>query len=320
MTKFAKTKKGIYNQLFTFIRWGILLGVFLLLPKNAYLQEALFLKEIMSEVRKKGHSEKRVTQKSGDPEKILNELTRYVNDPSEDVRYTAMCIGFECYKLKNDDPVFRKRVVNFLTPFCKDSSGFVWQRVTKLLLRFCRAEDFTLESKQIIRTLLQSGRYDAECFLLAGACNLTDQERMLRDIIQKYNCGDPKYFCTGPAWPSIIALARMGDIESIDYCIQVIENMENIDERISGFVHILSYIRQPRSIDILVKYLFSDAHMECDGDDGHRPCTPHTDYILPLLAESIEGFAVPRKEYYVKEDVKIARAWIKANPRYKIIR
>jgi hypothetical protein len=75
-------------------------------------------------------------------------------------------------------------------------------------------------------------------------------------------------------WEAHLALARLGQKESIDYCIEETKKSQFEFSKLEE----ISYIRQPEIIELFNKYLFSDDWMEMPEKEGSET----VNYILNL--------------------------------------
>jgi hypothetical protein len=311
----ASFKRG-YNNLYFF---AFLMQILILCPTTLLSQEESIVAEIINEIRVSKYSEKvKYLIKSKQPYKVIEAIKPFLNDTSIDVRHELMIDVYLLFKENMEDRRLRSEITKILVNFCKDQSGLIWQRASELLLEFSSA-DFLEESKSVLRELLKPDIINGRFILLSGVASLTDQKALLHRIIRFQNggCSDARLRqCI--TWYAHLALARMGDVESIDYCINVFDNLKDKDQKFIKFANDIAYIRQYKSCDLLLKYLFSDEKMDCEG--AHYSCLPYVNYILPLLAGSIQGFPVEKKYYYKDIDLQAARDWVKLHPRYKIIR
>jgi hypothetical protein len=107
-------------------------------------------------------------------------------------------------------------------------------------------------------------------------------------------------------WEAHLALARLGQKESIDYCIEEINKSQFDFSKLEE----VSYIRQPEIIELFDKYLFSDYWMKMPEKEGSET----VNYIINLYCKSIKNFPLNlRYGGFTKDDIITARKWVKEN-------
>lgn len=105
-------------------------------------------------------------------------------------------------------------------------------------------------------------------------------------------------------WEAHLALARLGEKESIDYCIETGKK--------SGYdlnkLKEIAYIRQPEMIALFDYYLFDDNLVTLSKNEELATLN----YILNLYCKSLKDFPLNSNNFYdTKERLMIARQWIK---------
>jgi hypothetical protein len=132
-----------------------------------------------------------------------------------------------------------------------------------------RSADFTEEARGMLREELDSqiaskGTPEPGVITLIGASGATSQLPKLRNLIPLYKQqADPAGLPPQPSqfylhfYPPLLACARLGDKESINKCIDLIEALPD-DEKVLN-LETLSYVRQPEVVEYIKKFLFSDS-------------------------------------------------------------
>lgn len=199
-------------------------------------------------------------------------------------------------------------------------NGFITgadRQAANWLLTF-RAEDFSDESKALIRQSLAKERPSRGIVLICGVACMEDQlpilEKMLIDELKhqsevdKQRIGLPWYYTTG--WSARLARARMGVKEDITKCLQLVETVENLDRRVITLLRDVGYIRQPQAIEHLQKYLESDKRLSPVSPPV--PGNPVASYVLDILIDCLKDFPVARKlgRGYKWEQIEQARKWM----------
>lgn len=193
--------------------------------------------------------------------------------------------------------------------------------VSKLLLDF-RERDFSQKDKKTIRRLIRDKKGYYDLSMLVGVAQIKREIGYLKEELRVWGPYCPKHpldVCA--VWDTHLALARLGDTASLNYCIKRINRLPDIEDRVLYCLSDLAYTRQPKAIAMVVEYLFAEGHVGYDYLDVEH--TPYANYALDELTRAIEGFPVPflnGSVGYMDEELLLARRWIKDNPNYKIAR
>jgi hypothetical protein len=115
-----------------------------------------------------------------------------------------------------------------------------------------------------------------------------------------------------------LALARMGEESSIDYVLRKTrENKSN--EIVSKWLEKIAYIKQPKAMDFLFEYLYSDETFPPthEGDIGYS----YAARTINILKNIIAGFPELNLYYPPDDDIGTARRWVRTHRHnYKINR
>jgi hypothetical protein len=254
---------------------------------------------------------------------VLAVLARYQNDPCWPVRHLAFRYAVWLAEVQPQAAI-RSEVVNQLV------KGFISgadRQAGRWLLSF-HAEDFSDESKAVIRQRLAMDRLGRGTVLICGVARMEDQlptlEKLLIDEmkhqarVEKGEAGFTWYYTTG--WAARLARARMGIKEDIDRCLQLVEAVEDLNQRVLRLLFDVGYIRQPEAIEYLQSYLESDKRLP--------PVKPtvqgelYANRVMRILVESLRNFPVEKKEThgYSPGEIEAARKWMREQKRWNIIR
>lgn len=214
----------------------------------------------------------------------------------------------------NSKSIFdRKNMVKSLLNSCGDSLKTSYACETSLdNLQKVNKNEFDADDIEKIQKLLTKDYktyypqpieykpYD-DLVLLAGFLDIEKSIPTLKNLILPNSNYQRK-------WEVHLALARLGQKESIDYCIEEIKKSQ------FGFSQLeeISYIRQPEIIDLFDQYLFSDYWMKMP--ESEKEGSETVNIILNLYLKSIKKFPLNfRYGGFTKEEIIIARKWVKEN-------
>jgi hypothetical protein len=260
--------------------------------------------------------------RDADPVEVLGVLARYQNDPCWPVRHLAFRYAVWLAEAQ-PQPATRSEVVKQLV------KGFVSgadRQAVRWLLSF-QAEDFSDESKALIRQRLAKDRPGRDIVFICGVAAMQEELPRLQELLidelayaaEARRIGNKEwYYTTG--WVARLARARMGVQSEIRRCLELVEGVEDVELRVRRLLFDVGYVRQPQAIEYLEKYLDSNKRLS--------PVKPsvqgelHANRAMRILVESLRNFPVRKKEThsYTPEEIEEARKWMGQQKEWKIIR
>jgi HEAT repeat protein len=242
---------------------------------------------------------------------LLTLLVDYYADTLAKVRSKAYYLTYKASYRSNIKEIKNNAVFN-LVQALKDKDPGVVGNVADLLTNYYNF-DFNSASKDSLRSILHvQTNYRDKIIRLIGFLNLTDQIEYLKTFLSKENSGSRKVI-----WATNIALARLGDDEKIDFCIEYIKNQPLNDDVIYELVPDLIYTRNKKVIDYLVEILL-DETKNCHSANPENPQKIECGYrMMEYLAPVIKDFPLKidssgdliADDY--EEALKITRNWFK---------
>lgn len=201
--------------------------------------------------------------------------------------------------------VLKKKVVLFNVRVMNDSLiAFSNRDYTGTLLNQVELILFDNEmKKEISKNLKNTKLVDGNMILLAGALSMKNETTQLHVII------DSNWNNTGSY--AKLALCRMGDkalLKSYFYSIRQKTLEDAMDENFKE----IEYIKQPESIDMLIKILFSDKTIPPVKETMEPEKRAY--YAINALARNIVNFPISiKKPYETETNLKLMREWIRKN-------
>jgi hypothetical protein len=261
-----------------------------------------------------------------DPYRMLALLAPYEKDTEWAVRRLALRYGVQ---LADAHPVpeIRQEVTRRLVE--ASITGSMGQAGT-WLMNFT-AKDFSDQSKSLIRQALtraNKGKVGGDMSVwLCGVANMQDQLTILKELmideLSYRNYPNMKhfpkwYYTTG--WVARLARARMGVKEDIERCIELVEEEENLDRRVTILLPRIAYIRQPQAIECLREYFLSNERLSPTNPGALG--MPISKYLMSELADCLINFPVKKREArnYKDTEINLCRKWMKEQEEWKIIR
>jgi hypothetical protein len=200
--------------------------------------------------------------------------------------------------LKKKVILFNVSVVNdsLVTPTNRDYAGTFLSQV-KLIL-------FDNEmKKEISKNLRDTKLVNGHMVLLTGALSMKNEATRLRAII------DSNWNNTGSY--AKLSLCRMGDKAALKNYFDSIR-LKPLKDAINENWAEIEYIKQPESIDWLVKILFSDKTVPPVKETMEPEKIAY--YAINALARNIINFPASIKEPYETEsNLKLMREWVRKN-------
>ena len=284
---------------------------------------------VMNEVRKNHHRSQipvYMVKKYGTL--LIPYLQTYISDSNSFVRLEAKMNMLSIATDSNSTSARQEIVYSLLKQIQNENDGLNRQDVASRLQGFVSA-DFTVESKEILKKLLlrdiegKLGNLDdieRYIFLIVGIADMKSELPVLKEYIDKTMDSFNKAIKEKQRWDAhntfmaIRASARMGDKEGIKRCIDLVESVQNENDKIA-LVRELSYVRQPEVVEYLYSYLKMDKTPPSLGPDVLMGS--YADYAMEGLKLMLKDFPV---RGYEPNAVDKCRKWMAEQKEWKIIR
>jgi hypothetical protein len=125
-------------------------------------------------------------------------------------------------------------------------------------------------------------------------------------------------------WNIALALARMGEKEALEYCIQKVKKAPVNSEIVGYVLPDLIYTRQKAAIDYCVELLYSDEKRCHSPNPDYSEAIPCAYRIIELLAPVIVDFplevdpAIGLESDDYPKTLQAVRDWFRTNKEYRI--
>jgi hypothetical protein len=243
----------------------------------------------------------------------------YTTDSSSNKRYAVYrLINYLGHHITN--PLLNKDLVMSLVNGCNDKDAGIVGANLKNLATF-DAGSFDAEMKYILSEMVKKPHSHYQMLIkLCGWLQIKDLNYNFRQMLtdKKINARD--------RWAMRIAMARMGETDMIDYCLQKIKSTKVNDDVIYELVPDMIYTRQKPMFDYLLQIIESD-------DKNCGSGNPDSDVkmvcgfsVIEMIAPYIENFPVKVRASgdidardYEKALLDV-RNWIKLNREIYVIR
>jgi hypothetical protein len=250
--------------------------------------------------------------------KVLDILHVYFTDTLPAVRKQAFNIVAGIGK-KSSDKEIRVKVVKILAQACLYTDAETVSAAIKPL-RFFEKDEFDQASiDAILKALYSNPPYFDDFVLLAGYLESSQSTSYLKNCIS-----DGKIQKTDK-WKTYVAMARMGDSESIAYVCSKLKNMPEInDDIVYDLVPDLIFTRSHEVYNFVIEMLFSDKK-NCYPANPEKTskilCAYRImEYLAPVIIdypyELSAGGDIETSDY--DKALKEIRLWFTQNPSYKI--
>src|SRR5262245_17143238 len=239
----------------------------------------------------------------------FDELTKYMVSGSDKVRFDCATMAWVIAR-RSADPGLRKKTVEALLQFAArekevSSGNYVLEKLSG-----SAPSDFTDKAKAQIRELVRyqdpsktqfgTARPGRPAFLLAGAANIAS----VKEDLRKWARED-----TWDGAAAELALARMGDAAAARRCVEKVEAVKDIVQRVRRFED-LAYTHHETCARLLTRYLMSDERLP--GTKRAEDGTKVASYTLDVLARYVEGFPILSEgPSYTEAQIAAARKWVK---------
>ena len=248
---------------------------------------------------------------------VITELGAYLGSESDTQQRRAVSLIAVIGSRSGDKEVRALAVKSLLDYAAGEGNGKRSERRPALegLLKFSKA-DYPKEAGTEIEKLVRVDDPLPEALLLAGVVEVASVKDDLKKLAEVPKGENP---FLNPWWSANLALARLGDAESVKHCVQVIEAEKDVSQQVRHFPD-LTFIRHETALKVLTKHLMSEERMS-----SVREGTPGTKVALralDLLTVSVEGFPIKRGRgpTYTEDQLAEARKWVKDQKELKLKR
>jgi hypothetical protein len=137
---------------------------------------------------------------------------------------------------------------------------------------------------------------------------------------------DSRNFSKDERWTTFKVLARIGDKQALDFCVNRVSSMQLNDQLVDMIFPDLIYVNRKETFDIIINALFSDENLCTSSNPNSENKTVCGYRIIELLAPVIVDFPVrvlpsgdlDSKDY--RKSLKRVRTWfLKNNKSYSIV-
>jgi hypothetical protein len=276
------------------------------------------LEQYMNEVRNKPYAPlpESVLRDENSAGKLLNVLIPYYSDTLEVMRSKAYYITKRIGQRSNDATV-RQQAVHYLVLGIRDKDSGISGNASEALAGFNK-ENFSLVDKDSIGQYVRPETAHVDLVLkLAGYLELHNYQQRITSIV---NSGlGFKY-----TWAGRLALARMGDRESVNYILTKLSKAPVSDNLVYDVVPDLVYTRQPEIFKYLETIINSNQEncQSADPDSNKKIICGYR--VMEHIATAIENYPVPVDESgeLVTNDYEASlntvRAWLAQHRSYTI--
>lgn len=237
---------------------------------------------------------------------LINDSTEYeisnqlintiwnISDKSMNLNVKTQSISFFIKSLDNIDVRISSKVIRYLTMFNKNI--------------------YSTNQVRLLESKLKSNASYSNLVILLGYVGNISTIDSIKQIFP-----NSRKFSKNEIWATYKALARLGDGNSIDYCVKKISTFGINDEVVDYIFPDLAYISQQKSFDVLIEAILSD-EASCSS------LNPNSDFkiicayrVLELLAPRLKNFSInllPSGDLNVTDysnALENARKWLSEN-------
>lgn len=242
----------------------------------------------------------------------LWQIETQLNASQSQVRYLMYNLLFRIGTQSNKEEVRYRSVYLLIDKGLADADASLSGRCIEYLSGF-NNNDFDNPSRNRLASMLISAKtHVSELIHLAGQIKLTS---LIPVFEQKLSTTQNKK----EVWVIRCSLARMGDTEQQNYCLNRIQTMGLNDQVIQYLIPDLIFTENRAAIDYLLDLILSD-HMDCSSFDPDRSEKVNCAYrLMELVAPYIGDFPVQVKAsgdldvVNYNEALATVRQWITAN-------
>jgi len=255
-----------------------------------------------------------------DSKTFLKSVKPYLSSQNSNVRYSAInIITRKALLIKSSTE--RYEYVLLLIQACKDKDSGNCGAAANALMQFTK-DDFAPRLKDSLYAVLKYSPYHVDKFIkLAGFAEIEQSKDFLKENFLNNPSASKRN-----QWAAHLALARMGDSTSLNYCLNILKS-EDLNDRVVDYLFPdLIYTRQHEAIDYMLHEILSD-EKKCSSpnpDSDEKILCAYR--IIELVAPVIENFPIPVNNYGEPEiddydkTLEVVREWIRTQPSYNVSR
>jgi len=180
---------------------------------------------------------------------------------------------------------------------------------------------YDVTSIDSLSSLIRNNKFYSDAVILAGG---TDNPVFVERIKQQFP--NSRSFTKQERWATYKALARLGDKESLDYCLQRISSMPLSDQLVDVLYPDLIYIHKKEAFSLIIKAIYNDEKL-CSSTNPNSSENIVCGYrLMELISPFIKNFPLkllPSGDLDVKDyskALKDVRDWFdKMKDSYEII-
>jgi hypothetical protein len=250
------------------------------------------------------------------PQILLPYLRKYENALGCDKRNVVVQAYYEIAK-KSDSILIRQQMISNMLRACEDSMYYYCCNNADWRFKEFNVRDFDDSARQSIARNIYSMHPSLNLVLIAGMLELDKLTPRIKNLIKTEFSHFPD------SWYAHSALARMGDIQEIEYCIAQVDHLKTDAEKLRACKRYLLYIKHPKVIDYIVRFLYSEQTMP----SSSRYLVPVkvASFAIEVLSEGLTDSYILKREKNKLTDydqqIKEAQQWYERNNgNYKINR
>lgn len=243
----------------------------------------------------------------------------YIGNSDRFVRYKAIDL-IRKKGLLTKNPAEKQILTSWLLEACKDKDSGNSGVASRALINYT-SNDFPTHAADSIIALMASHCFHLERVIrLSGFIHNESTTSFLNHIKQLDST-----LTAQQKWALDLALARLGNSESIEYCLNKIKGAEVNDQTFFYLFSDLAYIRTKAAFDYMLQEINSD-EKKCSSanPDNEKPviCAFR---IMELVAPYIEDFPVKTTSYgeldtdNYDDTLKKVKEWISLHDQYSLI-
>lgn len=251
--------------------------------------------------------------------KLVAMAESYISNSDRFVRYKTIDL-IRKKGLLTKNPAEKQTITSWLLEACKDKDSGNSGVASRALITYA-SDDFPAHAADSILALIASHCYHLEQVIrLSGFIHKESTPSFLSNIKQLDST-----LTARQKWAVDLALARLGNSESIEYCLNKIMGAGVNDQTVTYLFPDLAYIRNKEGFDYMLQEISSD-EKKCSSanPDNEKPviCAFR---IMELVTPYIEDFPVKLTSYgeldtdNYDDTLKKVKEWISLHDQYSLI-
>lgn len=243
----------------------------------------------------------------------VTNVRQYTTHESEELRRDVYALLWQLGKEQTDQQK-QQNIVELLSECVQVENDFLRNQLLKWLQDF-QESDFNERSTAILENIKWPKGDSSSVIRLTGIAQLKSRLTELKELVrnESADAGTDMWYETNE-WAALLALARMGDEESLHIVLDRVRKETDIVVRATVLLKDLAYTKQSTAFDTLKIYLNSEERLPATKETV--PGVLEACYAAALFSKYLKDFPIKETDFSEAQVLK-ARVWVNAQNKWQ---